>query len=155
LCKLSKLSSLVIKKVKELSMETIIYPLLGGVLIGLSSSTMLGGIGRITGISGIIAGSMHKPKTENLWRYFFLVGLILGAIIMKYYRPDLFNYNIEFPMWKVLISGLLVGFGTRLGGGCTSGHGVCGMARMAKRSFVATATFIGFGILTVFVRGLL
>lgn len=136
-------------------MENILNPLIGGILIGLSSSSMLGGIGRITGISGIIAGSMEKPKAEHLWRYAFLVGLILGAVAISVIRPDLFNYNLDFSIWKTILAGVLVGYGTRLGGGCTSGHGVCGMARMSKRSFVATITFIGFGIITVFIRGLI
>jgi uncharacterized membrane protein YedE/YeeE len=142
-------------KNKKEVMENILNPLIGGILIGLSSSSMLGGIGRITGISGIIAGSMEKPKAEHLWRYAFLVGLILGAVAISVIRPDLFNYNLDFSIWKTILAGVLVGYGTRLGGGCTSGHGVCGMARMSKRSFVATITFIGFGIITVFIRGLI
>ena len=136
-------------------MENIIYPLIGGVLIGLSSTSMLGGLGRITGISGIVAGSMSKPKSQDFWRYAFLIGLLLGGILMKLLRPDLFNYKMEYPTWQPIVAGVLVGYGTRLGGGCTSGHGVCGMARLAKRSFVATITFIGFGILTVFLKGLI
>jgi uncharacterized membrane protein YedE/YeeE len=141
--------------IKKEVMENILNPLIGGILIGLSSSSMLGGLGRITGISGIVAVSMEKPKAEHFWRYAFLAGLILGALAMSIIQPDLFNYNMDFPMWKTILAGVLVGYGTRLGGGCTSGHGVCGMARMAKRSFVATITFIGFGIITVFIRGLI
>ncbi len=136
-------------------METIIYPLIGGILIGLSSSTMLGGIGRITGISGILGSSLAKISRENLWRYTFLIGLLLGGLLMKIFAPQFFDYTLEGSSPVVIIAGVLVGFGTRLGGGCTSGHGVCGMARMAKRSFLATITFILFGMITVFFKGAL
>ena len=136
-------------------METIIYPLIGGILIGLSSSTMLGGIGRITGISGILGSSLAKISRENLWRYTFLIGLLLGGLLMKIFAPQFFDYTLEVSSTVVIIAGVLVGFGTRLGSGCTSGHGVCGMARMAKRSFLATITFILFGMITVFFKGVL
>ncbi|MDH5581138.1 MAG: YeeE/YedE family protein [Bdellovibrionales bacterium] len=133
-------------------MENFIYPLIGGVLIGLSSSTMLGGIGRITGISGIFSHVLKKPSKEYLWQYFFLLGLLFGGLGLFIYRPSLFDYGIEVNKFQVVLAGLLVGFGTRLGSGCTSGHGVCGLPRLSERSFVATLTFIGFGIITVFIR---
>jgi uncharacterized membrane protein YedE/YeeE len=136
-------------------LETILYPLIGGALIGLSSTTMLGGIGRITGISGIMGGTLSKPQKEELWRYTFLVGLVLGGAIMLFVSPESFNYKFEFKALHYVIAGILVGYGTRLGSGCTSGHGVCGMARMAKRSFVATITFMLFGIITVAIKGVL
>lgn len=136
-------------------METFLYPLLGGVLIGVSSSTMLGGIGRITGISGIIGSLFSKPSKEHLWRLAFLVGLISGGFILKSSSPELFDYSLDFNIFQIIAAGLLVGFGTRMGGGCTSGHGVCGMARMAKRSIVATMTFILFGMITVAIKGVL
>jgi uncharacterized membrane protein YedE/YeeE len=136
-------------------MESNLLPLLGGVLIGLSSTTMLGGLGRITGISGILAISMGKFNLENIWRYNFLIGLLLGGFIMKVTMPELFNYEVSGGYIKIIIAGLLVGFGTRLGSGCTSGHGVCGLARLAKRSIVATLTFILFGMITVFIERLL
>lgn len=136
-------------------MENILYPLLGGLLIGFSSSTMLGGLGRITGISGILSGTLGRPSKEHLWRYKFLLGLILGGLLMKMVKPELFQYEFNNSPMKIIIAGLLVGFGTSLGNGCTSGHGVCGLARMAKRSFVATITFMGFGIITVAIVRLL
>jgi len=135
--------------------ENIFYPLIGGILIGLSSSTMLGGLGRIAGISGIVGGALTKPKREDLWRFAFVGGLIAGGILLRILRPDLFNYKFEFTALHYIVAGILVGYGTRLGSGCTSGHGVCGMGRMAKRSFVATMTFIMFGMLTVFLKGVL
>ena len=130
-------------------MDSILYPLIGGILIGLSSSTMLGGIGRIAGISGILGGSLKLPAKEDFWRISFLIGLVSGGLIMMMLQPQLFNYDFSFNYSLYILGGVLVGFGTRLGGGCTSGHGVCGMARLAKRSFFATCTFIFFGIITV------
>lgn len=136
-------------------MENIVYPLLGGILIGLSSSFMLGGLGRITGISGILASTLKKPKKEELWRYLFLLGLVGGGFLIKWIRPELFNYSLDFSILDAVIAGLLVGFGTRLGSGCTSGHGVCGLARFSKRSIVATLVFMFFGMATVVLKGVL
>lgn len=130
-------------------MDNVIYPLLGGILIGFSSSTMLGGLGRITGISGILSSALSRPKKEDLWRYLFILGLLLGGFLVQQLSPELFEYEMSSNKTRIILAGLLVGFGTRLGGGCTSGHGVCGLSRLAKRSFIATLTFIGFGILTV------
>ena len=136
-------------------MELILYPLIGGALIGLSSSLMLGGLGRITGISGIIGYGMSIPKKDDFWRYFFVLGLITGGAILLKTNPSLFNYQFNFSVWIYIIAGLLVGFGTRLGSGCTSGHGVCGISRMARRSLLATITFIASGIITVAIKGAL
>ena len=136
-------------------METIIYPLIGGLLIGLSSTSMLGGLGRITGISGILGSVLTKPSVEHLWRYGFLGGLIGGGVILYAYDSSLFSYSLDFPLEQVIAAGLLVGYGTRLGSGCTSGHGVCGISRIAKRSITATITFIVFGIITVAIKGAL
>jgi len=133
-------------------MNSIIYPLLGGVLIGLSSSAMLGGLGRITGISGIIGASLKTPSKEGLWRYTFLLGLVLGGFILKIMKPELFNYKFDFRALDYIFAGLFVGFGTRLGSGCTSGHGICGISRMAKRSMLATVTFIVFGMISVLIK---
>jgi uncharacterized membrane protein YedE/YeeE len=135
--------------------EKILYPLLGGILIGISSSTMLGGLGRITGISGIMGGSLSLPKKDELWRFAFLGGLILGGFLFSLVRPEFFNYKFEYTALQYVAAGLIVGYGTRLGSGCTSGHGVCGIARMAKRSIFATITFMLFGIITVAIRGAL
>lgn len=136
-------------------MESILNPLIGGVLIGLSSSLMLGALGRVTGISGIIGYSLKLPEKADLWRYFFVLGLILGGIFLKALKPELFNYQFNFKMVTYIVAGLLVGFGTRLGSGCTSGHGVCGISRVAKRSLLATVVFMASGIATVFIKGLI
>ncbi|MEE6250469.1 MAG: YeeE/YedE family protein [Bdellovibrionota bacterium] len=129
--------------------ESMVLALIGGILIGVSSTTMLGGIGRITGISGILGLSLGKIKAEHLWRYTFLGGLIVGGIGMKISNPEFFDYQLNLPVDHYIIAGLIVGYGTRLGSGCTSGHGVCGISRTAKRSILATITFILFGIITV------
>jgi uncharacterized membrane protein YedE/YeeE len=123
-------------------MEGLLFPLIGGVLIGLSSSLMLWGLGRITGISGIYS-SLFSLKFDNFWKYSFLLGLLVGGIILHQLYPNkLFDHQIPGSTSKVIIAGLLVGFGTRLGNGCTSGHGVCGIARLSARSIIATLTFI-------------
>ncbi len=136
-------------------MESILYPLLGGALIGLSSSLMLGTLGRITGISGIIGFSLGIPKKDDFWRLSFIAGLVIGGALLIQVRPELFSYQFNFSLPTYIIAGVLVGFGTRLGSGCTSGHGVCGISRMAKRSLLATVTFIIAGIITVAIKGAL
>lgn len=127
----------------------IVYPLLGGCLIGLAVTLMLLFNGRVTGISGIIASSLAKPGKNGLWRWLFLAGMIAGGILIQALDPDLFvNLSGRSPAF-VLIAGLLVGYGTVMGSGCTSGHGVCGISRFSVRSLVATMTFMLFGFLTV------
>ena len=134
-------------------MQQISLPLFGGILISLASTIMLAGIGRITGISGILSSSvLARPEKNQFWRYSFLAGLILGGLIVQTIAPSFFHYKIESSTTHMIVAGLLVGFGTSLGNGCTSGHGVCGLARLAKRSFVATFTFIVFGMITVFIQ---
>jgi len=127
-----------------------VKPLIGGVLIGISSLLMLALLGRIAGISGILAGCMFEPD-ERAWRYLFVGGVIAGPVL--YYllaggappEPSSAGWGVT------VIAGLLVGYGTRLGSGCTSGHGVCGIGRLSLRSIVATATFMAGGFVTVFV----
>ena len=123
--------------------------LAGGVLIGLAAALMLLGAGRIAGVSGITAratglaeGGMSK---SSAWA--FLVGLPLGALVISILLE---LPRAEFGSWPVLIiAGLAVGIGTRMGGGCTSGHGVCGVSRLSQRSLIAAATFLTAGIATV------
>ena len=136
-------------------LDSVWLPLLGGVLIGVSSTSMLGGLGRITGISGILGGVLGKPSAEHLWRYGFLAGLLAGGLLLLRIKPEWFAYSIDFSLPEIMAAGLLVGYGTRLGSGCTSGHGVCGISRVAKRSITATLTFILFGMVTVAVKGVL
>lgn len=132
-----------------------LHGLAGGVLIGIAAAMMLLGAGRIAGVSGITARATGLSRGDmslsSAWG--FLAGLPLGAIIVAQILglvPSL------FAQWPVLvIAGLLVGFGTRMGSGCTSGHGVCGVSRQSQRSMLATATFIAAGIATVAVTGAL
>lgn len=128
-----------------------INALLGGSIIGLSVSLMLLWNGRVTGISGIINGLLSPTKGDSLWRALFVVGLILGGLVLKALNPGTFAGQLPTDTSTVIIAGLLVGFGTILGSGCTSGHGVCGISRMSPRSLVATVTFIAAGVVAVFI----
>jgi uncharacterized membrane protein YedE/YeeE len=123
--------------------------LFGGMLIGLSASAMLLLDGKIAGISGIFTGVLKPVKGDALWRVYFLAGLLAGGLLLRIFLPSAFDFGIIRPFPLLVIAGLLVGFGTRLGSGCTSGHGVCGVSRLSPRSLVATVTFIVTGALTV------
>ena len=131
--------------------NSILYSLLGGGLIGLAVTAMLLFNGRVTGISGIISTSLAKPNKEGLWRWFFITGIIFGGIVMHILRPELFINLSGRSTTLVLIAGLLVGYGTVMGSGCTSGHGICGISRFSIRSILATLTFMLFGFLAVLV----
>lgn len=126
-----------------------LYSLVGGGLIGIAVTLMLLFNGRVTGISGIIASSIAKPTNAGLWRWMFVGGLIVGGLLIQTIRPDFFTNISSRSSVAVLIAGLLVGYGTVMGSGCTSGHGVCGMSRFSVRSIIATLTFMLFGFLTV------
>jgi uncharacterized membrane protein YedE/YeeE len=120
-------------------------------LIGLAAVLLLLANGRIAGISGIVGGLLTRATADMGWRVAFVVGLWLGAIVYWLIRGEVFTVQLVATWPVMLIGGLLVGFGTRMGGGCTSGHGVCGIARLSKRSTVATLVFMGAGIATVFI----
>jgi len=124
--------------------------LAGGGLIGLSAVLLLALNGRIAGISGILGGLVvDRSATDRAWRLLFLVGLLLGAAAAGLLPiPVPAGSSLKWP--ALVVAGLLVGFGTRTGSGCTSGHGICGLARFSKRSFAAVLTFMGTGFLTVF-----
>lgn len=126
-------------------MDNIFMALLGGALIGLAASLMLVFNGRVTGISGILNGFLRAPK-EGTWRGTFLGGLLLGGAVLGAIRPDLFVNVSGRSLMVVPVAGFIVGFGTLLGSGCTSGHGVCGLARFSIRSLMATLTFIAVGV---------
>ena len=129
---------------------TPIASLAGGILIGLSASAMLLLNGKIAGISGILAGILKPVSGDTLWRSGFLGGLLAGGLLLRISLPAAFDFGIIRPLPIMIIAGLLVGFGTRLGSGCTSGHGVCGISRLSSRSLVATATFIVSGAVVVY-----
>ncbi len=132
-------------------MNTYLLALLGGALIGLSVSLMLLWNGRVTGISGIVYGAAVKPvQKDQAWRWSFIGGLLFGGLMLKFIYPTAFSEGLQTQSWTVPIAGLLVGFGTVLGNGCTSGHGVCGISRLSPRSLIATGTFIASGVLAVF-----
>lgn len=122
--------------------------LLGGSLIGLASAILLLINGRIAGISGIAASAIAFSKGEKLWKWIFLFGLVAGCALAM-------QFAVESPKtpqnstWVLILGGSLVGVGTVIGSGCTSGHGVCGIGRFSKRSIVATLTFMASAMLTV------
>lgn len=126
-----------------------IMALAGGALIGGAVSLMLLWNGRVTGISGIFYGLLGRPSSEMSWRLWFVGGLLLGGLVLSVLRPQSFGAGDLEVRGGVLLAGILVGFGTVLGSGCTSGHGVCGVSRLSPRSFLATLIFVLFGILTV------
>lgn len=121
--------------------------LLGGLLIGLSVVLLLLTLGRIAGISGIAAGAITQKGTERFWRLAFLVGIVLSAVLYIVFAGAL-QVQMQMSSGYLVVAGLLVGFGTRLGSGCTSGHGVAGLSRLSKRSIVATLTFMAAAIIT-------
>lgn len=123
--------------------------LVGGLMLGVATAILLLGVGRIAGISGIFS-SLLKPKRVEMWQVLFIAGLIVSPLLYRLVKPlPVLDISTSIPL--LIAAGLLVGFGTRLGSGCTSGHGICGNARLSPRSMAATATFMLFGIVTVYV----
>ena len=120
----------------------------GGALIGAAAVLLLGLNGRIAGISGILNGVFSRDAGERNWRLFFVAGLVVSGIIARLLTGEALIDRVGYPLPLLLAAGFLVGIGTRLGSGCTSGHGVCGISRLSVRSLVATLTFIAFGIVT-------
>jgi len=124
---------------------------LGGVLIGLAAVLLLLANGRIAGVSGIVNGLLSRKPGDIGWRVAFVLGLWLGALVYWAARGALFELELQATPGIMIVAGLLVGYGTRLGSGCTSGHGVCGIARFSPRSMVATVVFMASGIATAYV----
>lgn len=123
--------------------------LVGGLMLGVATAILLLGVGRIAGISGIFS-SLLKPKRVEMWQVLFIAGLIVSPLLYRLVKPlPAIEVSASIPL--LIAAGLLVGFGTRLGSGCTSGHGICGNARLSPRSMAATVTFMLFGALTVYV----
>jgi uncharacterized membrane protein YedE/YeeE len=124
----------------------------GGLLIGLSAAFFLLIAGRISGVSGIHDGGLRSPPADGTWRWFYLLGMPLGAGLGALLAPELVARPQLHSSWPLLaLAGLLVGFGARLGGGCTSGHGVCGLSRFSIRSIVATGVFMVVAMAVVYV----
>lgn len=126
--------------------------LTGGILLGIASAAFILLNGRVLGISGIVGGLLAPRRADIGWRLSFLLGLLLAPTALTLLAPGLIRApRIDAGTLTLIAAGLLVGFGTRYGSGCTSGHGVCGLSRLSPRSLVATLTFMAAGFATVFV----
>jgi uncharacterized membrane protein YedE/YeeE len=128
--------------------DSIMMSLLGGVLIGTAASALLLAIGRVCGISGILGELISSFNQDTIWRAAFIIGLITGGILLMIFSATAISLPSHRSMMTIVFAGLLVGYGTRLGGGCTSGHGICGLTRFSQRSLVATLTFMAAGFAT-------
>lgn len=136
----------------DFSHFTPLSSLAGGVLIGLAAILLIHFCGRIAGISGIVAGMLTKKTRKEGWRIAFLIGLIGSPLLFSLFFPlPEITVHTSWPL--IIVAGLLVGAGTRLGSGCTSGHGVCGLSRFSRRSLAATLTFMAVGIVTATLTG--
>ncbi len=127
---------------------TPVSALIGGALIGTASVLLLWLNGRVAGISGILYGVLTRDAVDRNWRLLFVAGLVLGGLSWTLLTGTNDIVRQGFPLHWLIIGGLLVGMGTRLGSGCTSGHGVCGISRLSVRSIIATVTFMVAGMLT-------
>ncbi|TGJ99548.1 YeeE/YedE family protein [Leptospira semungkisensis] len=123
--------------------------IIGGVVIGIAVSLMLLWNGRVTGVSSIVYGVLVPIKGDLAWRWYFIVGLLIGGLSLKITAPALLAVEVQTNTWIGAFAGMLVGFGAMLGGGCTSGHGVCGVSRFSPRSIVATIIFMSAGMAAV------
>lgn len=131
-------------------MNSWMMALAGGVLIGIAATLLLWLTGRIAGISGILGGVLMPRSGEFAWRAAFLIGLIGAGAVYLWLVPGAYVPRQGFPPLLLVIAGLLVGFGTRMGNGCTSGHGVCGLGRLSMRSFAAVLTFMATAVATTY-----
>ncbi|MAK61924.1 MAG: YeeE/YedE family protein [Ponticaulis sp.] len=122
---------------------------IGGALIGVSAVLLMALNGKIAGISGVLSGTMFAASGDKLWRILFVVGLIAAPVLYGLISGEKPAFELDAGLPLILIGGFLVGFGTRLGSGCTSGHGVCGLSRLSLRSFVSVGLFMGVGMVTV------
>jgi len=130
----------------------VLQPVIGGTLIGMAAVLLMATLGRVAGISGIVGGLLSKPRQSDVgWRLAFLTGLVAAPVLLSFVvGVDAIGPPTVHGLW-IPVAGFLVGLGTQLGSGCTSGHGVCGLARLSPRSLVATLIFMSAGIATVFV----
>ena len=134
-----------------MTLDMLVRALLGGLLVGGASVGLLLANGRIAGISGITGGLLARPDRDTPWRASFLAGLLVGGVALRWADPAAFGPSPAGSPLVVALAGLLVGFGARLGSGCTSGHGICGLARLSPRSAVSVGTFMAAAGVTVFV----
>ncbi len=127
---------------------TPVASLIGGIIIGIASLMLLLFQGRIAGISGIFGGLLQFKAADTFWRLAFVVGLLSGGLLLTWLRPESLVFQLDRSTAAVIVAGLLVGVGTRMGSGCTSGHGVCGLGRLSPRSMVAVGSFLTMGVIT-------
>ena len=132
---------------------TPLISLAGGIIIGCASLLLLFSIQRIAGISGIIGGLFPVIRQDLTWRLFFVAGLLLGGFVLAAVYPNSLAINLTYSTPALVVAGLLVGFGSRLGNGCTSGHGICGLGRLSSRSMIAVVTFMTTGIISAVMVG--
>lgn len=123
--------------------------LAGGALIGLATVLLMFANGRIAGISGILGGLLSRPTGDSAWRLWFIGGMLVAPLLVTLARGSAPDFVLQADWWAIILGGLLVGVGTRLGSGCTSGHGVCGLSRLSLRSLAAVGIFMAAGMVTV------
>ncbi|MUH73328.1 YeeE/YedE family protein [Psychrosphaera haliotis] len=120
----------------------------GGALIGIASAILLMVFGKVAGISGAVQSLLNPLQKGAGWKLVFVAGLLIAGVIVQLVQPELLVGELDLPLWLIVVAGLLVGVGTSLANGCTSGHGVCGMSRFSARSWVATITFMVIAFVT-------
>ena len=130
------------------STEAVIMAIFGGALIGTAASILLLTTGRVAGISGILGGLLKASQESKQWRVLFLFGLFFAGSLGAAFLPEQIQIPQDHSLMALGAAGLLVGFGTRLGNGCTSGHGICGLSRFSKRSLIAVIVFMATGFIT-------
>ena len=130
--------------------HSVAQPLAGGALIGLATGGLLLLTGKTAGVSGILEGVLRKERDEWIWKAVFLLGLVAGGVALRFVKPEALAQAAPRSLLLIAIGGVLAGFGARLSGGCTSGHGVCGIARLSRRGLVGTLLFMVAGAATVF-----
>ena len=128
---------------------TPISALVGGALIGLSAVMLMGLNGRIAGVSGIFSGALFSGTGDRMWRILFVLGIIAGPLLYSHLFGLVVPFEMDASLPLILVGGVLVGFGTRLGSGCTSGHGICGISRLSPRSIFSVLVFMAAGMVTV------
>lgn len=132
-------------------MPQIYMSILGGLLLGLAAGVVLVANGRVAGVSSMVSSSFRPRAVDSSWQIVFLLGLIAGGALLSWLDPAALPVGQVAPIELMVGAGLLVGFGARLSGGCTSGHGLCGVGRLSGRSVIATGTFMAAGALTVWI----
>lgn len=125
--------------------------LAGGGLIGLAAVILMASLGRIAGVSSILGQALFGDSGERYWRLGFIAGMLVSAGLVFHFTSAGFMARVDYPVGLLLAGGLLVGYGTALGSGCTSGHGVCGLARLSPRSLIATLVFMLCGVVTAII----